>query len=55
MSQTVRSVQELVEALDAGVEEIEVQGSLSGMPMVTLGPGVRLRGAPCRLVLRASG
>ena len=44
MSQVVRSVQELVEALGAGVDGIEVQGSLSGMPMIALGPGVKLRG-----------
>jgi hypothetical protein len=44
MSQVARSARELVEALGAGVDEIEVQGSLSGMPMITLGPGVRLRG-----------
>ena len=44
MSQVVRSVQELVEAVGSGVDEIEVQRSLSGMPMITLGPGVKLRG-----------
>jgi hypothetical protein len=40
----VDSVAGLMEALQSGVEEIEVQGTLSGMPMITLGRGVRLRG-----------
>ena len=40
----VESAAELVEALQSGVGEIEVRGTLSGMPMVTLPPGVRLRG-----------
>jgi hypothetical protein len=44
MSLIVRSAQELVEALASGGEEIEVQGRLSGMAMITLGPGVKLRG-----------
>ena len=43
-SSVVRSAAELVEALQTGVREIEVRGTLSGMPMVTLPPGVRLRG-----------
>jgi hypothetical protein len=29
-------VEELVEAAGSGVGEIEVQGSLSGMPMITM-------------------
>jgi hypothetical protein len=40
----VDSVAGLMQALQSGVEEIEVQGTLSGMPMITLGRGVRLRG-----------
>jgi hypothetical protein len=40
----VDSAAGLMEALESGVEEIEIQGTLSGMPMITLGPGVRLRG-----------
>src|SRR5215217_4882776 len=40
----VDSVAGLMEALQSGVEEIEVQGTLSGMPMITLARGVRLRG-----------
>jgi len=43
-SSVVQSAAELVEALQSGVGEIEVRGTLSGMPMVTLPPGVRLRG-----------
>jgi hypothetical protein len=39
-----RSASELLQAVQAGDSEIEVQGTLSGMPMITLGPGVRLRG-----------
>jgi hypothetical protein len=39
-SSVVESAAELVEALQSGVGEIEVRG----MPMITLPPGVRLRG-----------
>jgi hypothetical protein len=40
----VESAAELVEALQSDVGEIEVRGAVSGMPMITLPPGVRLRG-----------
>ena len=40
----MESVAGLTQALQSGVEEIEVEGTLSGMPMITLPPGVRLRG-----------
>ena len=43
-SSVVQSVDELMDALQSGVAEIEVQGTLSGMPMITLAPGVRPRG-----------
>ena len=52
-SSVVQSAAELVEALQTGVREIEVRGTLSGMPMVTLPPGVRLRGG--RLKFGAKG
>ena len=40
----VRTAAELTEAVQSGEPDIEVQGVLRGMPMITLGPGVRLRG-----------
>ena len=43
-STVVASAGELMEALNSGAGEIEVRGTLSGMPMITLPPGVRLRG-----------
>jgi hypothetical protein len=43
----VSSVQELLDAL-AGADDIEIAGSLSGMPMLTLRPGVSLRGGTLR-------
>ena len=39
---------ELQEALQSGATDIEVRGELTGMPMVTLPPGVRLRGGTLR-------
>ncbi|HEV3070079.1 MAG TPA: hypothetical protein VGY76_01475 [Solirubrobacteraceae bacterium] len=42
MSHVVRSASELMQAVDSGVNEIEVEGTLSGMPMITLQPGVKL-------------
>jgi hypothetical protein len=48
----VSSVEELLDAL-AVADDIEVTGSLSGMPMITLRPGVRLRGG--RLSFGAKG
>ena len=47
-SRIVTTAAELLDALQTGVEEIEVRGDLSGMPMVTLNPGVRLRGGTLR-------
>jgi len=43
----VSSVEELFDALEVA-SDIEVTGSLSGMPMITLRPGVRLRGGRLR-------
>lgn len=42
------TVDELHEALAAPVTDIEVRGELTGMPMITLPPGVRLRGGTLR-------
>jgi hypothetical protein len=44
----VTSSAELLDALAQGRREIEVRGILSGMPMITLPPGVRLRGGTLR-------
>ena len=44
----VSTAVELSAALQAGAEAIEVRGEVSGMPMITLGPGVRLRGGTLR-------
>jgi hypothetical protein len=44
----VTSSAELLDALAQGRREIEVRGTLSGMPMITLQPGVRLRGGTLR-------
>ena len=44
----VTTASDLLNALQAGISEIEVQGTLSGMPMITLGPGVTLRGSTLR-------
>ena len=44
MRQVVRSAQELIDAVDSDADEIEVQGHLSGMPMITLRPGMTLHG-----------
>lgn len=49
----VTNVGELAGALQSGATSIEVRGELRGMPMVTLGPGVRLRGGT--LVFGAKG
>lgn len=43
----VSSVEELLAAL-AAADDVEVAGSLSGMPMITLRPGVRLHGGTLR-------
>jgi|GEM_PF-2761860 len=44
----VTTAQELLAAVESSTGEIEVRGSLGGMPMITLGPGVRLRGGTLR-------
>lgn len=49
----VASVEELTEALTSGAAQIEITGTLSGMPSVTLPPGVSLRGG--ELVFGAKG
>ena len=40
-SSVVASVDELIEVLRSGVGEVEVRGTLSAIPMITLAPGVR--------------
>jgi hypothetical protein len=40
----VRLPEELMNALGSGATDIEIEGTLQGMPMVTLNPGVKLRG-----------
>jgi hypothetical protein len=35
-----------MEAVDSEVRDLQIAGALSGMPMVTLPPGVNLRGEP---------
>jgi len=44
MTATVSTAAELTEALAAGEMSIEVHGEISGMPMITLGPGVSVTG-----------
>jgi hypothetical protein len=46
---------ELQEALQSGATDIEVRGELTGMPMVTLPPGVRLRGGTLRFGAKGGG
>jgi hypothetical protein len=43
-SLVVTTASELLDAVASEVAEIEVQGTVSGMPMITLRPGVTLRG-----------
>jgi hypothetical protein len=43
-STVVTNAQELAEALSSGTREIEVQGTITGSPMITLPPGATLRG-----------
>lgn len=50
---TVSTAEELSDSLAAGAEALEVRGEVSGMPMITLAPGVRLRGGT--LVFGAKG
>ncbi|HET7744165.1 MAG TPA: hypothetical protein VFK76_05425 [Gaiellaceae bacterium] len=40
----VVNAEELLDALASDASEIEVRGTVSGMPMITLKPGVTLRG-----------
>ncbi|KAA0024083.1 hypothetical protein [Antrihabitans cavernicola] len=51
--QVVRDAAELADALKNGVQQIEVSGEISDSPMITLGPGVSLRGGT--LVFKAKG
>ena len=51
----VTTADELLEAVGSAATEIEVAGSLSGMPMITLQPGVRLRGGTRGSAPRAFG
>ncbi|MFJ3958853.1 hypothetical protein [Arthrobacter sp. NPDC090010] len=44
----VSTPQELLDALSGGAVNIEVQGELHGMPMITLPPGTALRGGTLR-------
>jgi hypothetical protein len=44
----VRSAAELAGAISSGVQLIEVEGTISGSPMITLPPGVTLRGGTLR-------
>jgi hypothetical protein len=46
---------ELQEALQSGATDIEVRGELTGIPMVTLSPGVRLRGGTLRFGAKGCG
>jgi hypothetical protein len=43
-SRVVTNASELLEAVASDAAEIEVRGTVSGMPMITLRPGVTLRG-----------
>src|SRR5689334_1005760 len=43
-SRAVSTAAELAEALSDGTRDIEIAGTIGGSPMVTLRPGVTLRG-----------
>jgi hypothetical protein len=43
-TRVVRDASELLDAVGSDTREIEVQGTISGIPMITLRPGVMLRG-----------
>jgi hypothetical protein len=43
-SVSVETAADLLGAVSSGVKAIEVKGTISGMPMITLSPGVSLRG-----------
>jgi hypothetical protein len=47
-SSVVTTAAELLDAVASGCEEISVRGVVEGLPMLTLGPGVRLRGGTLR-------
>lgn len=47
-SVVVATAQQMMDAAASGAAEIVVQGTLSGMPMLTLRPGVTLRGGTLR-------
>lgn len=51
----VSTAAELVAATQQRVPAIEVDGVVGGMPMLTLAPGVRLRGGTLELAPRACG
>lgn len=53
MTVTVHSAQELADAVGDGATDIQVQGRITGSPMITLPPGVTLRGG--ELVFGAKG
>ncbi len=53
MSTVVRSATELAQALEAGAAEVQIEGTITGSPMVTLPPGTTLRGG--ELVFGAKG
>ncbi|WP_027945297.1 hypothetical protein [Amycolatopsis taiwanensis] len=44
----VTNVAELAEALESGVREIGIEGTITGSPMITIPPGVTLRGGTLR-------
>ena len=43
-TRVVRDASELLDAVGSDATNIEVQGTIAGMPMITLRPGVTLRG-----------
>jgi hypothetical protein len=47
-SRVVTTAAELQEAIQAGEAAIEIEGELAGMPMITLAPGMALRGGTLR-------
>lgn len=49
---TVRDAAELASAIIEGATEIEVEGVITGSPMITLPPGTPLRGGTLRFQAR---
>jgi hypothetical protein len=47
-SRSVTTAAELAEALAAGIGEIRIEGAITGSPMITVPPGVCLRGSTLR-------